>query len=83
MSEMDCGDPKSNVSKANQEFVSGSSPMPAIFLSATTVKCKIGYRWFDGTSEKSISCLASGFWSSIDNCLGKANFKQKFFPNIF
>ncbi len=67
---LNCGDPSTNLSVANQQFSSGSSPSSLAYQTSASVNCLIGFKWTDGSLERTISCLATSSWSSLIDCFG-------------
>ena len=65
---MECGNPSSNLTIANQEFASESPPTSFSFGDLIGVKCKNEYEYPDGSSSKTISCSAGGAWTQILQC---------------
>ncbi len=67
---MDCGNPTSNLTVRQIQYLSGSSPAVTTYLNSVVIKCLVGFRWTDNILLKNITCLATGFWSSVVGCVG-------------
>ena len=67
--DVQCGDPLSNLSVANQVYSTGSSPAATNFGLSIIIKCRDGYNYSDGSATKSISCNADGTWDPLFACL--------------
>ncbi len=63
---MSCGNPNDNLTNLNQEILSG--PTATTFGGTTSVKCKSGYKWIDGSVSKTINCSAAGRWNFPASC---------------
>ena len=68
---MNCGNPTANLTALNQDTVSGLTTQ--INGDSGTIKCKVGYKWTDGSLTKTLSCSASGTWNFPAGCVCMVN----------
>ena len=75
---VDCGNPSSALA-ANSITFSGATPGSTTYGASYSVVCISGYIWSevssgqDLTSERKITCQASGTWSTVAACIGIVN----------
>ena len=80
---VNCGDPTSNITNLFQEYVSGTKPNPTTYMAYTNIKCKIGYHWLDGSSQRTLTCQSMNIWEGNVPCVGKSKRFQSNFHNNF
>ena len=73
---IECGDPSSNLSNKNIRYISGSSPALNTFPNSVELGCVIGFKFFDGSLMKNITCASNGNWIDAQvQCSGNIEIK--------
>ena len=65
-----CSDPTPELEARNQEYEVGPSPQSISEGAEYRIECSVGYRWLDGSSLLTITCLTTGNWTIIAACSG-------------
>ena len=66
---MYCGDPTSNLTFLQRQYLTGSGPNSTKFESSVSIICIKGYIFADNSPENLWNCTRTGAWSVIPDCV--------------
>ncbi len=70
---MDCGNPTSNLTFLQRQYLLGSGPATTKYASTMSIICVKGFIFEDNSDVNLQSCSLTGAWSVIPNCVRMCN----------